>query len=39
MRIFKRNQGYKWGFSNVGGTPRVRIETGEDIAHLAELDP
>ena len=23
----------------MGGTPRVRIETGEDIAHLAELDP
>ena len=23
----------------MGGTPRVRIETGDDIAHLAELDP
>ncbi len=30
--------GYEWKFSTVGGVPRVNIETGEDIAHLAELD-
>ena len=39
MAIIKKDRGYKWGFSNVGGVPRVKITTGEDIAHLAELDP
>lgn len=29
---------YDWKFSNVGGVPRVNIETGKDIAHLRELD-
>ncbi len=32
------NKNYEWKFSNVGGVPRVNIETGEDIAHLGELD-
>lgn len=31
-------QGYDWKFSTVGGVTRVNIETGEDIAHLDELD-
>ena len=31
-------QGYEWKFSTVGGVTRVNIETGEDIAHLDELD-
>ena len=39
MKFIRKTNGYKWSFSNVGGTPRVRIETGEDIAHLPELDP
>ena len=39
MKFIRKTNGYKWSFSNVGGTPRVRIETGEDIAHLADLDP
>ena len=39
MAIIKKDRGYKWGFSNVGGVPRVKITTGEDIAHLDELDP
>ncbi len=30
---------YKWEFVNVGGSLRVRIASGEDIAHLGELDP
>ncbi|MBQ9473633.1 MAG: hypothetical protein IJU81_04415 [Bacteroidales bacterium] len=30
--------GYDWKFSTVGGITRVNIETGEDIAHLDELD-
>ena len=30
--------GYGWKFSTVGGVTRVNIESGEDIAHLNELD-
>ena len=30
---------YRWEFSNIGGASRVRIKSGEDIAHLRELDP
>lgn len=29
---------YNWKYASVGGSVRVKIETGEDIAHLAELD-
>lgn len=29
---------YNWTFANVGGTTRVKIHSGEDIRHLAELD-
>lgn len=29
---------YKWSYSRVGGVTRVNIATGEDIAHLGELD-
>lgn len=29
---------YKWTFCNVGGTSRINIAKGEDIAHLGELD-
>ena len=36
--IIKSNK-YKWHFVNIGGSARVRINSGEDIAHLAELDP
>ena len=38
MDILKKNQKYRWEFENIGGTSRVRISKGEDIAHLAELD-
>lgn len=38
MAIIGKDRGYKWQFCNVGGCPRVQISTGEDIAHLAELD-
>ena len=31
-------QGYEWKYSTVGGVTRVNIESGEDIAHLSELD-
>ncbi|MBO4282916.1 MAG: hypothetical protein J5873_06975 [Bacteroidales bacterium] len=30
--------GYNWKFANVGGATRVSITSGEDIAHLGELD-
>ncbi|MBR5324284.1 MAG: phage holin family protein [Muribaculaceae bacterium] len=39
MAILTKNSNYKWEFENIGGSTRVRIETGEDIAHLSELDP
>ncbi len=39
MAILNKEKKYKWEFSNVGGTLRVRIAKGEDIAHLDELDP
>ena len=29
---------YDWKFSTIGGVTRVNIESGEDIAHLGELD-
>lgn len=38
MAIIKKNQKYKWEFENIGGTSRVKISKGDDIAHLAELD-
>ena len=39
MAIIKKENVYKWGFDNIGGCSRVRISKGEDIRHLAELDP
>ena len=39
MAIFNSGKKYKWEFVNVGGSYRVEISTGEDIAHLSELDP
>ena len=39
MAIISKDRKYKWDFENVGGTTRVKITTGEDIAHLPELDP
>lgn len=29
---------YNWKYAYVGGVPRVKITTGDDIAHLGELD-
>ena len=29
---------HSWNYENVGGTTRVRIVSGADIANLAELD-
>ena len=32
------NGGYNWQYCSLGGVTRVKISTGEDIAHLHELD-
>lgn len=39
MAIINKNKSYKWTFENIGGSTRVKITSGKDIAHLAELDP
>lgn len=33
------NKKHKWSFENLGGSTRVKITSGADIAHLDELDP
>ena len=38
MAIIKKDQKYKWNFENIGGCSRVKISSGQDIAHLGELD-
>ena len=39
MAILGNDRKYKWNFESIGGTTRVKITSGEDIAHLSELDP
>lgn len=39
MSLINKEKKYKWSFVNIGGSARVRIKSGDDIAHLAELDP
>ena len=39
MAIFNKDKKYKWEFDNIGGSSRVRIDSGEAVARLAELDP
>lgn len=39
MAFINKEKKYKWNFMNIGGSARVRIKSGEDIAHLEELDP
>ena len=34
-----KDKKYKWEFENIGGSLRVKIGSGKDIAHLEELDP
>lgn len=34
----KKQNGYKWTFQNIGGATRVKIQSGEDLRHLGELD-
>ena len=38
MALLNKDQKYKWQFDNIGGCSRVRISSGQDIAHLEELD-
>ncbi|MBO4587682.1 MAG: hypothetical protein J5711_02115 [Bacteroidales bacterium] len=37
-KLIAKKDGYDWKYSVVGGVTRVNIESGEDIAHLYELD-
>ena len=37
-KLIAKKDGYDWKYSVVGGVTRVNIESGEDIAHLHELD-
>ena len=37
-KLIPKGNGYGWKYSTVGGITRVIVETGEDIAHLNELD-
>ena len=30
---------HQWNYENIGGSTRVKITTGADIAHLDQLDP
>ena len=39
MAIFSNDGMYKWEFENIGGSSRVSIRKGSDIAHLKDLDP
>lgn len=36
--VSSTKSGYNWKFCSIGGVTRVNISTGEDIAHLGELD-
>lgn len=36
--IMNSRSDYKWTYCSLGGVTRVNITSGEDIAHLAELD-
>ena len=38
MALINKDQNYKWNFENIGGCSRVKISSGNDIAHLDELD-
>ena len=39
MALIGKNTGYKWAFESIGGTSRVKITSGSDIANLGGLDP
>ena len=39
MAFIKKELKHKWCFESIGGTTRVKIATGRDLANLADLDP
>ena len=39
MALINKSKKYKWEYVNLGGSTRVKINSGEDLAHLNELDP
>ena len=38
ITMLTKDKKYKWEFINLGGSSRVKISNGEDIAHRGELD-
>ena len=38
MAFLGKPKEHKWEFENIGGTSRVKIRSGEDIAYLHKLD-
>lgn len=38
MKILDKPKKYKWEFENIGGSTRIKLTSGSDIAHLHELD-
>ena len=38
MALINKDKKYKWEYVNLGGSTRVKINSGEDLAHLNELD-
>ena len=38
MALINKDKKYKWEYVNLGGSTRVKINSGEDLAHLDELD-
>ena len=38
MALLGKSKSYTWEFENIGGTPRIKIRNGEDIANLCNLD-
>ena len=37
-KIYTMEKAYPWNYCSIGGVTRVRLSSGEDIAHLNELD-
>lgn len=38
MKLLNKDQNYEWKYCSLGGAVRVYLQSGEDIAHLEELD-
>ncbi len=38
IKYMENKSSYAWKYTKIGGVTRINIETGDDIAHLPELD-